>query len=200
MRLVCAIKRHTGNLAALYLIPTLILYLLPYIEALQALSRLYQLIPKPKGLEFEYSYQFNQAWQFAAIGVWQDAGFYGIPKQLPQSEFNGNQITRTPELQLRVTPQYQAGAVTAAVTWSYVGERYSDIANQFALPAYQTWDFFAEYVLTQQLSAQLEVKNLTNTLGLTEGNPRDDLSHQEPLFYGRPIFGRTIKVALSYQF
>ena len=153
-----------------------------------------------QGLEFEYSYQFNQAWQFAAIGVWQDAGFYGIPKQLPQSEFNGNQITRTPELQLRVTPQYQAGAVTAAVTWSYVGERYSDIANQFALPAYQTWDFFAEYVLTQQLSAQLEVKNLTNTLGLTEGNPRDDLSHQEPLFYGRPIFGRTIKVALSYQF
>ena len=81
-----------------------------------------------------------------------------------------------------------------------VGERYSDIANQFALPAYQTWDLLAEYMLTEQLSAQLEVKNLTNTLGLTEGNPRDDLSHQEPLFYGRPIFGRTIKVALSYQF
>ncbi|MGS0495784.1 TonB-dependent receptor [Pseudoalteromonas mariniglutinosa] len=153
-----------------------------------------------QGLEFEYNYFFDQAWQFSAIGVWQDAGFYGIPAQLPQSEFNGNQITRTPELQLRVTPQYQAGPITVAITWSYVGERYSDIANQFALPAYQTWDFFAEYVLTQQLSAQLEVKNLTNTLGLTEGNPRDDLSHQEPLFYGRPIFGRTIKVALSYQF
>ena len=153
-----------------------------------------------QGLEFEYNYQFDQAWQFAAIGVWQDAGFYGIPAQLPQSKFNGNQITRTPELQLRLTPEYNAGPLTVAVTWSYVGERYSDIANQFALPAYQTWDLFAEYVLTEQLSTQLEVKNLTNTLGLTEGNPRDDLSHQEPLFYGRPIFGRTIKVALSYQF
>lgn len=153
-----------------------------------------------QGLEFEYNYHFNQACQFGAIGVWQDAGFYGIPAQLPQSEFNGNQITRTPELQLRLTPEYNAGPLTVAVTWSYVGERYSDIANQFALPAYQTWDLFAEYVLTEQLSTQLEVKNLTNTLGLTEGNPRDDLSHQEPLFYGRPIFGRTIKVALSYQF
>ncbi|MGO2128762.1 MAG: TonB-dependent receptor [Pseudoalteromonas prydzensis] len=153
-----------------------------------------------QGLEFEYNYQFNQAWQFAAIGVWQDAGFYGIPAQLPQSKFNGNQITRTPELQLRLTPEYNAGPLTVAVTWSYVGKRYSDIANHFALPAYQTWDLLAEYALTEQLSAQLEVKNLTNTLGLTEGNPRDDLSHQEPLFYGRPIFGRTIKVALSYQF
>ena len=153
-----------------------------------------------QGLEFEYNYQFDQAWQFAAIGVWQDAGFYGIPAQLPQSRFNGNQITRTPELQLRLTPEYSTGPLTVAVTWSYVGERYSDIANQFALPAYQTWDLLAEYMLTEQLSAQLEVKNLTNTLGLTEGNPRDDLNHQEPLFYGRPIFGRTIKVALSYQF
>lgn len=153
-----------------------------------------------QGLEFEYDYQFNQAWQFKAIGVWQDAGFYGIPTQLPQSEFNGNQITRTPELQLRFTPQYQAGPITVAVTWSYVGERYSDIANQFALPAYQSWDLFSEFIFNEQLSAQLQVKNLTNTLGLTEGNPRDDLSHQEPLFYGRPIFGRTIKLALSYRF
>jgi len=68
------------------------------------------------------------------------------------------------------------------------------------LPAYQTWDFFSEFTMNEQLSLQLEIKNLTNTLGLTEGNPRDDLNHQDPLFYGRPIFGRNIKVALSYQF
>ncbi|NMR24449.1 TonB-dependent receptor [Pseudoalteromonas sp. NEC-BIFX-2020_015] len=153
-----------------------------------------------QGLEFEYYYQHGKTWQFSALGIWQDAGFYGIPKQLPQSQYNGNQITRTPELQLRLTPQYQAGPATVALTWSYIGERYSDIANQFSLPAYQTWDLFAELTISEQLSAQFEVKNMTNTLGLTEGNPRDDLSHQEPLFYGRPIFGRTIKVALSYQF
>lgn len=153
-----------------------------------------------QGLEFEYNYQFNQTWQYSAIGVWQDAGFYGIPARLPQSKYNGNQITRTPKLQLRLSPEYNVGPLTVAITWSYVGKRYSDIANQFALPAYQTWDIFAQYMLTEQLSAQFEVKNVTNTLGLTEGNPRDDLNHQEPLFYGRPIFGRTIKLALSFEF
>lgn len=153
-----------------------------------------------RGLEFEFDYQYSPALQFRAIGVWQDAGFYGIPKQLSQSEFNGNQITRTPELQLRLTPEYKAGPITAAITWSYVGKRYSDIANRFSLPAYQTWDLFTELAINDKLSAQLEVKNLTNALGLTEGNPRDDLSHQEAIFYARPIFGRTIKLSLSYQF
>ena len=59
---------------------------------------------------------------------------------------------------------------------------------------------FTELAINEQLSAQLEAKNLTNALGLTEGNPRDDLSHQEAIFYARPIFGRTIKLSLSYQF
>ncbi|UJX24946.1 TonB-dependent receptor [Pseudoalteromonas sp. CF6-2] len=153
-----------------------------------------------QGLEFEFSYQYNASWQFKGVGVWQDAGFYGIPSSLPQSEFNGNQITRTPELQFRLTPEYKSDNFQAAITWAYIGERYSDTANQFALPAYQTWDFFSEFTMNEQLSLQLEIKNLTNTLGLTEGNPRDDLNHQDPLFYGRPIFGRNIKVALSYQF
>ena len=132
--------------------------------------------------------------------MWQDAGFYGIPKQLPQSEFNGNQITRTPELQLRLIPEYTTGPFTLAVTWAYIGKRYSDIANKFVLPAYQTWDVFSELAVSEQLSMQFEINNLTNSLGLTEGNPRDDLNHQEAIFYARPIFGRTIKLSLSYRF
>lgn len=115
-------------------------------------------------------------------------------------QFNGNQITRTPELQLRLTPQYSQGPITAALTFSYIGERYSDVANRFALPAYHTWDLFSEVALNEHLKVQLEIKNLTNTLGLTEGNPRDDLSHQEALFYARPIFGRTITLSMSYEF
>ncbi|QFU04143.1 Vitamin B12 transporter BtuB [Pseudoalteromonas sp. THAF3] len=152
------------------------------------------------GVEFEYEYRYNASWQLKAIGVWQDAGFYGIPASLPQSQFNGNQITRTPELQLRLTPQYSQGPITAALTFSYIGERYSDVANRFALPAYHTWDLFSEVALNEHLKVQLEIKNLTNTLGLTEGNPRDDLSHQEALFYARPIFGRTITLSMSYEF
>ena len=155
---------------------------------------------KTQGLEFEFDYQYSPSWQLKAVGVWQDAGFYGIPKQLPQSEFNGNQITRTPELQLRLIPEYTTGPFTLAVTWAYIGKRYSDIANKFVLPAYQTWDVFSELAVSEQLSMQFEINNLNNSLGLTEGNPRDDLNHQEAIFYARPIFGRTIKLSLSYRF
>ena len=112
-----------------------------------------------------------------------------------KSEFNGNQITRTPELQFRLTPEYKSDNFQAAITWAYIGERCSEYRNQFALPAYQTWDFSSEFTMNEQLSLQLEIKNLTNTLGLTEGNPRDDLS-TGIYFYGRrPIFGRNIEIA-----
>jgi iron complex outermembrane recepter protein len=43
--------------------------------------------------------------------------------------------------------------------------------------------------------------NLTNEIGLTEGNPRTDLligQGTSNAIYGRPIFGRAFRMSLSY--
>ena len=55
--------------------------------------------------------------------------------------------------------------------------------------------------MNKNLRFQLTGSNLTNRIGLTEGNPRTDtFAGQETstAIYGRPIFGRTIRMSLTY--
>ncbi|WP_188689729.1 TonB-dependent receptor domain-containing protein [Bowmanella pacifica] len=153
------------------------------------------------GLEFELGYRASSAWQVDLLGVWQQARFDGIPQILPEHRYNGNQVTRTPALQLRFIPRYRWDEIEAYAVWSYVGHRYSDVANDFALAAYQKLDVGVSWQLMPALKLSLAAKNLTNTLGLTEGNPRDDLNQRDSeYFYARPIFGRHVSLALDWHF
>jgi iron complex outermembrane receptor protein len=50
---------------------------------------------------------------------------------------------------------------------------------------------------------QAVVSNLTNEVGVTEGNPRvDGLTGQgtSTVIFGRPIFGRTVRVVATWDF
>nr|WP_232848669.1 TonB-dependent receptor [Bowmanella yangjiangensis] len=153
------------------------------------------------GLEFELGYRASESWQVDVLGVWQQARFDGIPDSLPEHVYNGNQVTRTPALQLRVMPRYRWNDKEAYLVWSYVGERFSDVANDFALSAYQKLDVGVSWQFLPELKLSLSAKNLTNTLGLTEGNPRDDLNQRDSAyFYARPIFGRHISLALDWRY
>jgi hypothetical protein len=52
------------------------------------------------------------------------------------------------------------------------------------------------------VEAESLVNNLTNEIGLTEGNPRSGFNQSSngSLFYARPILGRNATAALSYRF
>jgi hypothetical protein len=84
------------------------------------------------------------------------------------------------------------------------GLRYSDIANQQVLPDYYTLDAGAVAELGQHFEVRVQGSNLTNQLGLTEGNAR--IAHgagsgiSGGLEMARPIFGREIDVQLRYKF
>jgi outer membrane receptor protein involved in Fe transport len=86
----------------------------------------------------------------------------------------------------------------------YFSDRYSDAANLQKLPAYSVLHFRARASLTRNLTAYLIVDNLTNTLGLTEGNPRSGqfISGDVGATYyiARSILGRSGRIALQYQF
>jgi outer membrane receptor protein involved in Fe transport len=87
---------------------------------------------------------------------------------------------------------------------AYYGQRYADVANQVNLPAYTTLDVNARFDVTRRLSLNLFVNNLTNTIGLTEGNPRQGTIQNaevgDSVYIARSIFGRSVRGAIAYRF
>ena len=83
----------------------------------------------------------------------------------------------------------------------YVGDRFVDAANSTKLPAYITVGASARMQLRKALDLRISANNLTNSKGLTEGNPRiDSVTGQgSSASYARPLFGRQVEVAIGYK-
>jgi outer membrane receptor protein involved in Fe transport len=122
------------------------------------------------------------------------------------TNFSGNQLLRVPETSFRLTPcvNLEPLRLHLELPVEYFSDRYSDAANLQKLPAYSVLHFRARASLTRNLTAYLIVDNLTNTLGLTEGNPRSGqfISGDVGATYyiARSILGRSGRIALQYQF
>lgn len=154
-----------------------------------------------RGIEFEFNANITERLSINGLGVWQKALLSGIPSDASESIYNGNQITRTPELQIRISPRYQLDKAAFFLTYAYVGQRYSDIANNFELPAYSVLDLGLAYQITKQINLTLQGKNVTNSIGLTEGNPRNAIAHSDSTnFYARSIFGRSVLASVELRF
>lgn len=153
-------------------------------------------------------------------GLWNVAPFFEIPGALTLSDpqyrnfasitgassaaILGKQIVREPKIYGHVEPTVnfqltQDTKLEAYVGYEFTGRRYVDVLNITALPSYGTVK--AGATLTHQSwRLQLVGENLTNEMGLTEGNPRTDtLSGQgaPTAIYGRPLFGRSFRVVVS---
>lgn len=117
----------------------------------------------------------------------------------------GNQVQRQPKVQLRLTPSYRFnadwGTAKVFATYAYTGERFGDVQNQQPLPAYATLDA-GVVANVDDLEFRLTGTNLTNTIGVTEGNARvvGSGSNAQGVFIGRPIFGRGIQVSITKHF
>jgi len=116
----------------------------------------------------------------------------------------GRNVARIPKLIFNVTPAVNfdiAGSATRLyLNAAHVGRRFVDAANTTLLPAYT--ELQAGLIVDRgAVRAQLNVSNLTNAFGLSEGNPRQDtLTGQgtPEAIYGRPLFGRLVKLSLQY--
>ena len=152
------------------------------------------------GIEFEAVWQPVDSVSVELTGVVQDPTMEGFEGDF--SHWEGNQVKRTPKIQMRVTPTYHFDEGNVYLTIHHLGERYSDGQNEFALPAYTTIDAGIMYHFNQGLSLHLKATNLSDEIGLTEGNPRaiNDQQAGFDYYYARPILGRTFTAALTYDF
>ncbi len=118
-------------------------------------------------------------------------------------DVEGNQIVREPKIYGNIRPSVDFDVAGNSVQlygrYEYTGKRYVDFFNNTALPSYQTVG--AGLTLTHDTwQMQVVGDNLFNAKGLTEGNTRtDQLSGQgtADAIYGRPIFGRNVRLVVS---
>jgi len=117
---------------------------------------------------------------------------------------SGNSVRRIPKTMLRLVPSidFADGRGRAFVSFSHYGRRYANDENTVVLPSYLKLDAGVQYAINDQWSAQLNVDNLSNEVGLTEGNPRTDVgaSGIGQLYNARTLFGRSLALAVRYNF
>jgi outer membrane receptor protein involved in Fe transport len=111
----------------------------------------------------------------------------------------GNEVLRQPNIQLRLSPSYEAEVGDAKVTIygaaSIVGKRWADLDNTVRLDGYTKIDAGIRAALKSGLFAEIHADNLNNSHGLTEGDPRNPTAPN-----GRPILGRSFTFSIGYDF
>jgi outer membrane receptor protein involved in Fe transport len=79
---------------------------------------------------------------------------------------------------------------------------YGDLQNLQPLPSYSTLDIGASLLMNDGLELRFTGLNVTNTLGITEGNSRVVGSGVDAggVFLGRPLFGPDYQISLKMTF
>jgi outer membrane receptor protein involved in Fe transport len=145
-------------------------------------------------------------------GLYEHATYYGfvgcflyqnITGQTVCGSTNGNQLARLPNYQIRITPSdtqnFDWGTITEQITYENIGKRFQDDTNLTELPSYYDLAFGVDAMYGEHWEFRVLGSNLTNQLGLTEGNARfGGNTVQNNVGFGRSIEGREVNVTLKY--
>lgn len=149
------------------------------------------------GVEVEGAVRPVGGLELRLTGVWLDAKYENY------REFTGNRVMRQPKTQFRFTPSYfwtlPIGDLKVFATYSYIGDRFADLANAQRLPSYHTLDAGANLHVGENWEFSVSGSNVTDELGLTEGNARVLGAASGGVFMGRPIAGRSYLFSAAYR-
>jgi len=164
------------------------------------------------GVEFEGVLRPVKWFDLTVQATWQNPTFRNLKYNelsgttLIPRDYSGNQLLRVPKLALRATPAVTLfdGRLRAQMDVEHYSDRYADAANTSKLPAYTVLNASVSLGITDNIRLWAYGDNLTNTIGLTEGNPRaGELTSGQAndlLFIGRPIVGRNFRFAVDFSF
>lgn len=118
---------------------------------------------------------------------------------------NGVQLARLPKFQYRITPSDTQtmgwGTLTEFLTYEHIGQHYQDSTGLNPLGSY--YDISAGIVakVGERWQFRLLGSNITNQIGLTEGNARvGGNAVQNGVGFGRSIVGREFTLQAKYTF
>ncbi|MDP4530033.1 TonB-dependent receptor [Alkalimonas delamerensis] len=147
------------------------------------------------GIEIDFNYMSRNGLALNLNSTLQNTEITNHPDELVL----GNRAMRQPRWQARLTPSYgfDIGDMFATVygTLAAVSDRYADNGNSVTLKGYSKIDLGMQLEISDQLTAQLSIANLTDKAGLTEGDPRNPTAPN-----GRYIMPRSAEFSISYRF
>ena len=157
------------------------------------------------GIELEGQIRPIDNFAIAFSGTWLDAKYRDFFAGGGTIDLSGNRVQRQPKWQWRVTPSYDiefgdSSKVSLYSTFSYVGDRFSDTANTQSLPHYFKIDAGVSFDVNRALSFAVTADNLTDKVGLTEGDPRTLGQAGGEVVNARPILGRSFRFSAAYKF
>ena len=157
------------------------------------------------GIELEGQLRPVDNFSIAFSGTWLDAKYRNFFAGGGTIDLSGNRVQRQPKWQWRVTPSYDIefggdSKVSLYSTFSYVGDRFSDTANTQSLPHYFKIDAGVSFDVNRALSFAVTADNLTDKVGLTEGDPRTLGQAGGQIVNARPILGRSFRFSAAYKF
>jgi outer membrane receptor protein involved in Fe transport len=121
-------------------------------------------------------------------------------------DYDGHQLIRVPKVSVRIVPGVNLfdQRLRLQASWEWEGARYVDTANSVILPHYDVIGVSARLAVTERFDLYAYVDNVTNSAGLTEGNPRvgevQNADAGASTFIARPILGRAYRVSMMYRF
>lgn len=145
------------------------------------------------GIELDGRYDHLSGFSLALNATLQET-------EITESPTNeGNEAQRQPGWQVRLTPSYDftLGDMPATVygTVTAVDDRFGNNENTVVLEGYEKLDFGFYLEPTDAVRLQLSVDNLTDEMGITEGDPRNPAAPN-----GRYIMPRSVRLSVSYSF
>lgn len=164
------------------------------------------------GLEVEGTWRPHPMFDLQFSGTYQDPKFGDYiyfetsDASTTKRDFTGNRLVRVPKTSTRLTPavNLMGDRFRAELDFQYFGDRFGDAANTQKLPSYHLLNASVRFNVTDKLTVYGYGTNLTNELGLTEGNPRAGaiISSEAGSLYGvgRPELGRAFRAAVMYRF
>lgn len=159
---------------------------------------------KATGVELEGAIRPFQGFSITAAGTWLDATYVDFFSGGGTIDNTGNRVQRQPRWMWRVTPAYEVdlGGVKPALfaTLQYTGDRFSDPENLQLLPNFYQLDAGVSVEVGEHLTLAVTGNNLTDEIGLTEGNPRIIGGQGSGPILARPILGRSFRFSAALKF
>ncbi len=135
-------------------------------------------------------------------------GLDNVPETVCNSSLdaNGKDLARQPLFQTRVTPAYSVptawGSLRFWTTIEYIGRHFGDMYEQQYLGSYYDLSFGVTGEVGRHWQWTVRGTNMTNQIGLTEGNARDIGSSitANDVILARSMQGREVNAQLKYGF
>jgi len=159
---------------------------------------------KATGVELEGAIRPFQGFSITAAGTYLDATYVDFFSGGGAIDNTGNRVQRQPKWTWRVTPAYEVdlGGVKPSLfaTLQYTGDRFSDPENLQVLPNFYQLDAGVSVEVAERVTLAVTGNNLTNEIGLTEGNPRIIGGQGSGAILARPILGRSFRFSAALKF